>query len=316
MTAVYEIENVRKVYKKGNRLANDGITFDVNEGEVLSVLGPNGAGKSTLVKMMVAHARPTSGAIRLFGRDVVRHSREAARQVGYYAQESWALANVTVRESVFFTARLRGIEKREAERLSDYWIDKFELGSVSDKMLKRISGGQRRLAGLAAVLVGDPPVLILDEPTNELDPVKRKLVWDTLREKNRERGASVLLVTHNVLEAEQVVDRVAIINQGKLRVIGTIEHLKSRVDPRLKVEISLRNGARDGAEAMLRQWGTVEIAGENRLEMLIGREEAGLLLSRITAHLEELACTAYKIVPPSLEDVYMKLGGVDADECG
>ncbi|QMV44173.1 ABC transporter ATP-binding protein [Cohnella cholangitidis] len=309
MNSVYEIRNLRKVYKKGKKLANDDITFDVKEGEILSVLGPNGAGKSTLVKQMVAHARPTSGSILLFRRDLIQHSRDVSRQVGYYAQESWALANLTVREAIFFTARLRGIGKQEAERLTGWWMEKLSLGAISDKMMKRISGGQRRLAGLAAVMIGDPPVLILDEPTNELDPVKRKIVWDLVREKNRECGTTVLLVTHNVLEAEQVVDRVAIINQGKLQVIDSITNLKSRVDPRLKVEIIVQSGKRDAAEKLLNQWGTVEIISENRVQMLVGREEANGLVSRITTNLDELACTEYKIVPPSLEDVYMKLGG-------
>jgi ABC-2 type transport system ATP-binding protein len=302
------------VYKKGKKLANDDISFDVKEGEILSVLGPNGAGKSTLVKQMVAHSKPTSGTVRLFQRDVIQHSRDVARQVGYYAQESWALANLTVREAIFYTARLRGIGKQDAERLTGWWLDKLSLSGISDKMMKRISGGQRRLAGLAAVMIGDPPVLILDEPTNELDPVKRKIVWELVREKNRDCGTTVLLVTHNVLEAEQVVDRVAIINQGKLQVIDSITNLKTRVDPRLKVEIILQSGKRAEAENILKQWGAVDIISENRVQMLVSREEVNGLVSRITANLDELACMEYKIVPPSLEDVYMKLGGHDHDE--
>jgi ABC-2 type transport system ATP-binding protein len=237
-----------------------------------------------------------------------------ARLVGYYAQESWALANLTVREAVLFTGRLRGIPAREASRLTDCWLDRTGLSGLADRKLKRISGGQRRLAGLAAVLIGDPPVLILDEPTNELDPVMRRLVWDLVREKNRENGTTVLLVTHNVLEAEQVVDRVAIMNSGKLQVIDSVANLKKRVDPRLRLELALEEGTRAKAEALLRQWGQVEVVGGNRVQMLAGREEVGALVSRIAERLDELACTEYKIVPPSLEDVYLKLGGHHSDE--
>ncbi|MNU57750.1 Daunorubicin/doxorubicin resistance ATP-binding protein DrrA [compost metagenome] len=314
MNKVYEIQNVRKVYKKGKKVANEDITFDVHEGEILAILGPNGAGKSTLMKQMVAQSKPTSGHITLYGRDVIRYSGEVAQRVGYYAQETWPLANLTVQEAIFITARLRGINGIEADRLTRLWIDKFDLHSISDKMIKRISGGQRRLAGLAAVMAGDPPVLILDEPTNELDPVKRKLVWDLVREKNREQGTTVLLVTHNVLEAEQVVDRVAIIDHGKLQVIDSITNLKNRVDPRLKVEFTLLSGYREQAEQLLSQWGAVDTLSENRVQMLVQRDEVSRLVSNITAHLDQLSCEAYKIVPPSLEDVYIKLGGENRDE--
>jgi ABC-2 type transport system ATP-binding protein len=314
MKPIYEIRHLRKMYKRDMKVANDDISFDVFPGEILSVLGPNGAGKSTLVKQMVAQSKPTSGTIMLFDRDVTRHSREVAQRVGYYAQESWAMANLTVKEALSFTARFRGFNRLNAEHLTNEWLDRLELHALAGKMMKRISGGQRRLAGLASIMIGDPSVLILDEPTNELDPVKRKIVWDLVREKNRKLGTTILLVTHNVLEAEQVVDRVAIVNHGKLQVIDSIANLKKQLDPRLRVEITIQTGMRSEAEVILRDWGHVEIISENRLRMLVESNEIHAVVSHITEHINELYCTEYKIVPPSLEDVYLNLGG-QSDEC-
>jgi len=309
MRPIYEIRHLQKVYKKEKKVANDDISFDVIEGEILSVLGPNGAGKSTLVKQMVAQSKPTSGTIMLFQRDVTKTSKEVARQVGYYSQEPWAMNSLTVKEALSFTARLRGIHHHLAERMTAEWMEILELHPVSGKMIKRISGGQRRLAALAATMIGDLPVLILDEPTNELDPVKRKAVWDLVRDRNRRLGTTILLVTHNVLEAEQVVDRVAIINHGKLQVIDSISNLKKQLDPRLRIEVTIQQGFREHAEAILGQWGEVETISENRLRMLTDATLVHALLAKINEHLEELSCAEYKIVPPSLEDVYLNLGG-------
>jgi ABC-2 type transport system ATP-binding protein len=314
MKPVYEIRHLRKLYKRDNKVANDNISFDVIPGEILSVLGPNGAGKSTLVKQMVAQSKPTSGTIKLFDRDVTRHSREVAQQVGYYAQESWAMANLTVKEALSFTARFRGINRFQAENLTNEWLERLELHALAGKLMKRISGGQRRLAGLASIMIGDPQVLILDEPTNELDPVKRKIVWDLVREKNRKLGTTILLVTHNVLEAEQVVDRVAIVNHGKLQVIDSIANLKKQLDQRLRVEITIETGKREEAASVLHEWGTVEIISENRLRMLVEPDEIQGVVANITQNLKEIFCTEYKIIPPSLEDVYLNLGG-QSDEC-
>lgn len=310
-SAVYQVQDVSKIYKKGKKVANEHITFDVVAGEILGLLGPNGAGKSTLVKQMVGQLRPSTGSISLYGMDVTKHSKAVARLVGYYSQEPHAMSSLTVREALLFTGRLRGMSLADAERETTYWIDRLDLSEVEKKQLKRISGGQKRLVGLGTTIVGSQPVLIFDEPTNELDPRKRKLVWDIIRERNRDHGATVLLVTHNVLEAEQVVDRVAVIEHGHLLAMDTVGQLKKLVDQRLKIELSIQLGRRAQAEGLLKAWGLYEVVGENRLRVLVTREESADYLQRISTHLDELACEEYRVIPPTLEDVYFHFGGKD-----
>lgn len=278
-------------------------------GEILGLLGPNGAGKSTLVKQMVAHLRPTSGSISLYGKDVPSHATMVARLVGYYSQEPHAMSALTVEEAILFTGRLRGLSLAEARQQTEHWLERLDLTGVAQKQLKRISGGQRRMVGLATTIIGNPPVFIFDEPTNELDPTNRKLVWDVIREQNRDLGATVVLVTHNVFEAERVVDRIGVVQKGKLVALDTVGQLKKRVDQRLKIEFSIRIGQRAQAEALLRQWGPVEAIGENRLRMLAKPDESSRYLQQISVHMDELACEEYRVIPPSLEDVYLYFGG-------
>lgn len=306
---VYEIHDLYKTYNKGKKVANEGINLHVYSGEILGLLGPNGAGKSTLVKQMVGQLEPTKGTVSLYGLNVSKYSKHVSRLVGYYSQEPHAISSLTVQEAILITGRLRGMSSSDAKRETNYWLDRLELGEIRSKQLKRISGGQRRIVGLATTIIGNQPVLILDEPTNELDPLKRKLVWDIIRERNRDYGSTILLVTHNVFEAEHVVDRVGVVKDGRLLALDSVGPLKKLVDQRLKIDMSIQLGKRSAAETMLNEWGDVEVLGENQLRMLVTREELGYCLQKISTSMDELACEEYRIVPPSLEDVYVHFGG-------
>lgn len=219
------------------------------------------------------------------------------------------MESLKVWEVITFTGRLRGMNKADAESEAGELIDRLKLARVRNKMLKRISGGQKRLVGIATALIGNMEVLILDEPTNELDPENRRLIWSLILEHNRKRGVTVLLVTHNVLEAEQVVDRVMMVDHGELLAIDTVGNLKEMVDQRLRIEITSRFGMREAAEKALSHWGKVEVLSENRLRLMVSKEKAGAVVNEIIEKSEEMACEEYKLIPPSLEDVYFHLGG-------
>ncbi|WP_096189402.1 ABC transporter ATP-binding protein [Evansella halocellulosilytica] len=305
MGTIFEIKNVSKTYKKGKVQANSQISFTIEKGEILGLLGPNGAGKSTLIKQVVAHVSPSEGEVLYRGSPVEKQSRKVSQEVSYYSQDPASLTSIKVKEAFYYTARLRGMKRAAAKEETKKYIEKLELFEVENKLLKRISGGQKRLVGIGMTLIGSAPVLIFDEPTNELDPKKRRLVWDLIQEKNRE-GATIILVTHNILEAEQVVDRVAVINHGKLLAIDSVAKLKKEVDQRLKLELTIDPLKQEEVIREIHNWGTVVPHTEHRHRVLIEKQQA----SHILTILNEGAMPgieSYSLTPPSLEDVYFHI---------
>ncbi|MFD9823955.1 ABC transporter ATP-binding protein, partial [Streptomyces violascens] len=223
--------------------ATDGISLDVRRGEIFGLLGPNGAGKSTLVRQLTGLMRPDAGSVDVLGHDLVRHPERAARLIAYLGQESTALDELTVALAAETTGRLRGLTLRDARAERDAVLAELGLDDIAGRPLKKLSGGQRRLACLAAALVGERPLLVLDEPTTGMDPVARRAVWAAVDRRRAERGATVLLVTHNVIEAETVLDRVAVIERGKVIACDTPAGLKAEVADEVRVELVWRDRA-------------------------------------------------------------------------
>ncbi len=206
--------------------ATDGVELEVRRGEVFGLLGPNGAGKSTLVRQLTGLLRPDTGSIEILGHDIVRHPERAARLLAYLGQESSALDELTVSLAAETTGRLRGLDGTRARAERDAVLEELGLTPIAGRALKNLSGGQRRLACFAAALVGERPLLVLDEPTTGMDPVARRAVWAAVDRRRAERGTTVLLVTHNVIEAETVLDRVAVIDRGRVIACDTPAGLK------------------------------------------------------------------------------------------
>lgn len=233
----YDIQNLVKQYPGQDSPANNHITLQICQGEIFGILGDNGAGKSTLVRQMVNLVRSTSGQITLFGQEVVHNPRFIAMNVGYMPQESLAMNNLTVAEALYFTAHLRGMSRAEATQERDDLLRLWEIESLRDKISRRLSGGQKRLLRLAVAMAGGPPVLILDEPTNDLDPQRRKLVWEVLRRLNVERETTIIFITHDALEAEKAIQRVGIMRGGELVAVGRPAELKQLVDRKLRMDL-------------------------------------------------------------------------------
>lgn len=234
---VYSIRSLCKTYPSQQRPANDDISFDVEKGEIFGLLGDNGAGKTTLVKQMANLLRPTSGSITLFGKPIAADPMHVPLHVGYMPQDGRALNSLTVAEALYFTAHLRGRSRRDAQTERDRLIDLWELGGSRDKPTNRLSGGQKRMLQLAVAMAGQPLVLILDEPTNELAPQRRRHVWESLRALNRETGATIIFITHDALEAEKIIQRVGILGDGRLLALGTPPALKQQIDRQLRLEL-------------------------------------------------------------------------------
>ncbi|MDX2558309.1 ABC transporter ATP-binding protein [Streptomyces sp. TX20-6-3] len=288
--------------------ATDGISLDVRGGEIFGLLGPNGAGKSTLVRQLTGLMRPDSGSVRLLGHDLVRHPERASRLLAYLGQESTALDELTVALAAETTGRLRGLTARDARAERDAVLDELGLGALASRPLKKLSGGQRRLACFAAALVGERPVLVLDEPTTGMDPVARRAVWAAVDRRRAEHGATVLLVTHNVIEAETVLDRVAVLEHGRVIACDTPAGLKERVAGEVRVELVWRESAplHLPEVAALR-----ELAQETgrRWILRLAPDAARTAVATVTGGAAFGALDDFTLATPSLEDVYLALGG-------
>ncbi|MFE5144057.1 ABC transporter ATP-binding protein [Streptomyces fagopyri] len=288
--------------------ATDGVRLDIRRGEIFGLLGPNGAGKSTLVRQLTGLMRPDSGSVEILGHDIVRHPERAARILAYLGQESTALDELTVSLAAETTARLRGLELREARAERDAVLDELGLTALASRPLKKLSGGQRRLACVAAALVGERPLLVLDEPTTGMDPVARRAVWAAVDRRRAERGTTVLLVTHNVIEAETVLDRVAVLDRGRVIACDTPAGLKERVAGEVRVELVWReNAPLDVPEvAALR---SRAVASGRRWTLRLAPDEARAAVATVTGGAAFAALDDFTLATPSLEDVYLALGG-------
>jgi ABC-2 type transport system ATP-binding protein len=288
--------------------ATDAVTLDIRRGEIFGLLGPNGAGKSTLVRQLTGLMRPDAGSVEILGHDIVRHPERAARILGYLGQESTALDDLTVSLAAETTGRLRGLEVRRARAERDAVLDELGLTALAGRPLKKLSGGQRRLACFAATLVGERPLLVLDEPTTGMDPVARRAVWAAVDRRRAESGTTVLLVTHNVIEAETVLDRVAVLDRGRVIACDTPAGLKERVAGEVRVELVWRERAPlDVPEVAALRERAVESG--RRWTLRLAPDEARAAVATVTGGAAFAALDDFTLTTPSLEDVYLALGG-------
>ncbi|MEU5240835.1 ABC transporter ATP-binding protein [Streptomyces lydicus] len=288
--------------------ANDGITLDVRRGELFGLLGPNGAGKSTLVRQLTGLLRPDSGSIAVLGHDLVRHPERAARLLGYLGQESTALDEMTVALAVETTGRLRGLATRAARAERDAVVEELGLTDLAGRALKKLSGGQRRLACVATALIGERPLLVLDEPTTGMDPVARRAVWAAVDRRRAERGATVVLVTHNVLEAESVLDRVAVIDRGRVIACDTPGGLKDRVSDEVRLELVWRDRPPLDVPEVAALEPAARVSGR-RWTLRLPADRARAAVAAVTGGPAFAALDDFTLATPSLEDVYLALGG-------
>lgn len=293
-------------------LANDDVSLTVEPGEVLGLLGPNGAGKTTLVRQLVGVLRPDAGTVTLLGHDVTGDPATASRLLAWLGQEEPALVELPVGLAVETTGRLRGLGRGEVRRATAALLDELGLSELVARPMTRLSGGQRRLAQLATALVGDRPLLVLDEPTTGLDPAARRLVWQALRRRREQQGTTVVLVTHNVLEAEQVMDRVAVLERGRLIACDTPGRLKALVSDEVRLDLVWRGDAPLGDPVVAELLALSQVDGL-RWSARLPTDQARTALAHLTTGAVLAALDDFTLATPTLEDVYLSLGGLGSD---
>ncbi|MGB6500632.1 MAG: ABC transporter ATP-binding protein [Thermoplasmata archaeon] len=232
-------ENLRHSYDR-KRFALDGVSFTVRRGEVFGLLGRNGAGKSTLIKVMTTLLQPTSGTLRVLGLDPARDGQKIRSRVGV-VQQGESFDFTTVQGNLDVYGVLWGIPKAERVRRREELLARFDLGEVRKRRAFDLSGGQKRRVQVAREFMHDMEVLFLDEPTVGLDVIMRRTLLDSIREEVR-RGLTVVFTTHNLEEADYLCDRIAVIDEGKILVLDTLENLKRLYGGKKTIDLTVGDG--------------------------------------------------------------------------
>ncbi|MBW5485440.1 ATP-binding cassette domain-containing protein [Streptomyces bambusae] len=297
----------------GETKALDGVDLDVREGTVLGVLGPNGAGKTTLVRCLSTLLVPDAGTATVAGYDVVRQPRQLRRTIGLTGQYASVDEKLSGWENLYMIGRLLDLPRKEARGRADELLERFSLTEAAKRPAMQYSGGMRRRLDLAASMIGRPAVLYLDEPTTGLDPRTRNEVWDEVQRMVAE-GATVLLTTQYMEEAEQLANELTVIDRGKVIAHGKVDELKARVGGR-----TLRIRPADPAELpdMARALAEAGLDGVSGSQAV---PDEGLLLvpllsdEQLTAVVGLLAARGYAIADlgtylPSLDEVFLSITG-------
>ncbi|WP_040784191.1 daunorubicin resistance protein DrrA family ABC transporter ATP-binding protein [Nocardia pneumoniae] len=307
-----EADGLVKVF--GEQRAVDGVSLAVPRGSVYGVLGPNGAGKTTTIRMLATLLRPDGGSARIFGHDVVAEPTAVRSLLGVTGQYASVDEDLTAAENLIVFSRLLGLSRIDARRKTDELLEEFDLVEAANKPLRNFSGGMRRRLDLAASLIATPPLLFLDEPTTGLDPRTRAQMWETIRRLVRE-GATVLLTTQYLDEADQLADRIAVIDRGKVIADGTADELKASVGgSSLHLTLVDRDQVDEARRIISDFLGT-----ETQITPEAGRLTAPLPNAGVTADLLirlrewEIGVDEITVSKPSLDEVFLTITGHPAD---
>ncbi len=285
-------------------VAVEGVHLDIPQGQVLVLLGPNGAGKTTTVRMLSSALRPTRGWATVAGYDVVKDSQQVRSLVGVLTELHGLYKRMNAKEYLTFFAQLYRMEPEHTRLRIEMLLEEFGLGDVGKKRLGEYSKGMRQKLALVRALLHDPPVLLLDEPTSAMDPESAKTVRDSIR--NLKSGnRTLILCTHNLSEAEELADQLAIIQSGQIILSGTAEHIKSQLLGPAHYEIQF-SGSPNGREITLPAGTTLIQRDETHLRYQTNQPDMDnpLILRGLLNN--NFDVVALQKVPQSLEDAYLK----------
>ncbi len=301
----FRATDVTKSYDGGETFANDHLTIHVEPGEVYGLLGPNGAGKTTLVKQVIGLLKPDSGTMTLGPHDLVEDPDAARQLCSYLPQAQMPINSFKAHEAIKITGMIRGGAAADVAARRDELIEALDIGEWRDTLGAKLSGGVKRLVGFAMVTVWPGRVVILDEPTNDVDPLRRRLLWEQVRRLGDE-GVAVFLVTHNVLEAEKSVDRLAIIDEGKILAEGTPSSLKLADRGRLRLQVMLVPRTET---PHLPPFVADHTRVRNNLISVIPEADAAAGIGWAQRLMEDGVAEEYALGATTLEDIYVRLTG-------
>jgi ABC-2 type transport system ATP-binding protein len=301
---VLAFQDVTKRYRNGV-VANDGVTFAVEAGEVFGLLGHNGAGKTTLVNQVVGLLRPDAGSITVAGIDAVAEPARSRELCSLQAQTNAPLTGITPRKAIELVGRMRGGDRNRVRARADELLHQLRMEPWADRRAQGLSGGINRLVAFCMAIVEPGQLVVLDEPTNDVDPVRRRLLWQEVR-RLADAGCTVVLVTHNVTEAERAVDRIAILDEGTVAAIGTPASLKHDVADELRLELVWEAGAVPVAPPVQP---SASVTSGPRSRFTMPQHHLATVVTwaqdlRTAGQVEE-----FSIGPATLEDVYVELVG-------
>ena len=306
MLLAVEAKNLKKTFntKQGNVEAVRDVSFKVNKGEIFGILGPNGAGKSPTILMLTTLLRITSGTAKINDLDVVKNDSEVRNKIGIALQDTGIDNLLTARELFYTTARLWGLSKSKSKDRTEEMLNLVGLTEAADRRVKTYSGGMKRRLDLGLSLVHKPEVLFLDEPTTGLDPGSRRVLWDEIK-KLRDEGVTIILTTQYLEEADELANRISIIDEGLVVAEGTPDELKSSIggdvitltfrtdDDAIKAQTIIENSDIEDNQ--------IRVTVEN------GAEKIPNLLNQLVS--KDINVQSVSANKPSLDDVFLKVTG-------
>ena len=308
-----EIKDLKKHFKEVK--AVDGVSLKIKKGELFSILGPNGAGKTTLVRMLTTVLTPTAGDANVNGYSILNSKKEIVKKIGVCPQVITIYDVLRAEENVEFVAVMHGMHRREAKEKTKKLLEDFGIAGRKDRS-KRFSGGMQRRLNLAMALIFEPEILFLDEPTAGLDPQARRLVWDYIRDL-KDKDITIILMTHDMVEADSLSDRIAIIDHGRIIAEGPPTELKEKYGSDNVLEISFLE--QEDLEVVKRNIQNIsfvanwnEIHRKDRKTLLIAfqgglKNLVKLLQQGLIDNIDEVENMKFR--QNSLEDVFLNLTG-------
>ncbi|MGW4329122.1 ATP-binding cassette domain-containing protein [Nocardia sp. NPDC004573] len=307
-TAAVSARGLRKSF--GEQVVLDGIDLTVPEGTVFSLLGPNGAGKTTTVQILTTLITPDAGDIRIGGHDLAAERKQVRAQIGVTGQFSAVDELLTGRENLLLMGDLHHLPRRDARRLAQSLLERFDLVDAADKTVATYSGGMTRRLDLAMTLVGDPRIIFLDEPTTGLDPRSRRAIWDIIRGLVDDYRVTVFLTTQYLEEADQLADRIAVLDHGRIVAEGTAAELKRLVPgAHIRLEFADRPALAAAADAL----GVAAPAPDDDENLTLavpsdgGVKSLRSVLDRLDY--EQIEVEGLAVHTPNLDDVFLTLTG-------